>query len=79
MMSSSSTWKISVLFGRIVGGEPRSPYASSDGHTMRALPPTFIVCTASVQQGITPFSGKVAGSPRLMELSNTLPFTSVPS
>ena len=40
--------------------------------------PTFIDCTASVQHGMTSLSGKLAGSPRCSELSNTVPSISVP-
>src|SRR5262245_55186500 len=78
-MSSNCTSKTNVEPGGICGGAPRSPYASSDGHTTLLLPPTFMSCTASVQQGMTPLSGNVVGSPRWMELSNTVPFTSLPS
>src|SRR5438093_1365085 len=49
----------------------------SEGQTRRLLPPTFMSCNPSVQHLMTPFSGKVAGSPRLMELSNTVPSVSV--
>ena len=52
--------------------------AMSDGHTSLLLPPTFISCTPSVQHLMTWFSAKVAGSPRWIELSNTLPFGNVP-
>ena len=77
-ISSSSTSKTRVAPGLIVGGRPWSPYAMSDGHTSLLLPPTFMSCTPSVQHLMTPFSGKVMGSPRLTELSNTVPSVSVP-
>src|SRR5262249_33451269 len=77
-ISSSSTSNMSVDPGLIFGGEPRSPYAASDGHTSLLLPPTFICCRPSVQQGMTPLSGNVAGWPRSTELSNTVPSVSVP-
>ena len=56
----------------MAGGDPRSPYAVEEGHTIWAFPPFFIFCSASVQQGTTPFSGNSAGSPRLIELSKTV-------
>ena len=62
----------------IVGGEPRSPYAMSDGQISFAFPPTFIICTPSVQHGITPLSGNVTGSPRSTELSKVSPLVSLP-
>ena len=65
--------------GGMAGGDPRSPYAVEEGHTIWAFPPFFIFCSASVQQGTTPFSGNSAGSPRLIELSKTVPSTSLPS
>src|SRR5207244_1424931 len=77
-ISSSSTSKTSVAPGLMRGGAPRSPYARSAGHTSRLLPPTFIICTPSVQQRITPLSGNVTGSPRWYELSKTVPSVSVP-
>ena len=40
--------------------------------------PTFICCRASVQPAITPLTGKLAGSSRLYELSNSVPSMSVP-
>ena len=42
------------------------------------LSPTFMSCTPSVQPAMTPFKGKLIGSPRCTELSNTVPFSSVP-
>src|SRR6266581_3323823 len=77
--SSSSTSKLSVAPGGMTGGEPRSPYAIEDGHTTCAFSPFFIFCSASVQQGTTPFSPNSAGSPRLIELSKTVPSMSLPS
>jgi hypothetical protein len=56
--SSSSTSKLRVAPGGISGGEPRSPYASEDGHTTCDFSPFFIFCSASVQHGTTPFSGR---------------------
>src|SRR5947199_124002 len=50
----------------------------SEGQTSFALPPTFIIWSPSVQHLMTPFSGKVAGSPRCTELSNTVPSVSLP-
>ena len=38
--------------------------AIAAGQVSRALPPTFISCTPSVQPGITRSSGNTAGSPR---------------
>src|SRR4029453_17955239 len=41
-ISSSSTSNVSVEPGLIFGGAPRSPYATSEGHTSFAFPPGFI-------------------------------------
>ena len=57
--------KNSVAFGGITLPAPRAPYAICGGQVRRALPPTFMRCTPSVQQGMTRFSGKLAGCPRL--------------
>src|SRR5690606_20721866 len=78
-ISRSSTSKTSVAPGRISGGDPRDPYAASEGQMKRLLPPTFMCCSASVQQGITASSGNVTGSPRSTELSKTWPSISLPS
>src|SRR5665811_1414629 len=51
----------------------------SDGQVKIAFSPIFIRPTPSVQHLMTPLSGKVAGCPRLRELSNTVPSTSFPS
>ena len=50
-----------------------------DGQTSCARSPTFMRWSPSVQQGMTWFSANSAGSPRLRELSNTVPLVSVPS
>src|SRR5450432_2432081 len=78
-MLTSSTSKINVAPPGISGGRPPSPYAISDGQVRIAFSPTFIRPTPSVQHLMTPLSGNVAGSPRLRELSNTVPSTSFPS
>src|SRR4029453_3424616 len=61
------------------GGQPWSPYARSAGQTSRLLPPTLTSWRASGQHLITRFTGTVAGSPRGIELSKTLPSVSRPS
>src|SRR5262249_7652043 len=77
---TSRRWisQVGAAPGLIAGGEPRSPCAMSEGQVSLYLPPTFISCSANVQQGITPFNGNSAGSPRSTELSNTVPSRSVP-
>src|SRR6185369_14791696 len=52
-MPRSSTSNTSVEPGLMSGGDPRSPYAMSDGQVSFALPPTFISCTPSVQHLMT--------------------------
>ena len=49
------------------------------GDVKRNLAPSFISCTPSVQPGMTWFSPKSAGSPRLYELSKTVPSSRRPS
>jgi hypothetical protein len=66
--------------GMMIGSAPRSPYAMLDGQITRLLPPTFISISASVQQGMTPLTLRLAGwPPCLAELSNTVPSMSLPS
>src|SRR6201996_2220473 len=76
-MPTSSTSKIRSLFGGITP-TPREPYAVAAGHVSLAFSPTFIVATPCVQHGITRASGNSAGPPCLAELSNSVPFVSVP-
>ena len=52
-------------------GRPR--YASCCGIQTRISCPTDMSCRASVQPGITRFSGKVAGCPRATLLSKPFP------
>merc|ERR1719321_866873 len=49
----------------IFGGDPRSPYPSSDGMYISHLSPSTINCIASVQPPITWLGAKVVGEPRL--------------
>ena len=77
-MPSTSTSNISVVFGGITPGTPRAPYAAVAGQVSCALPPVFTFCMPSVQHGMTRFSAKLAGWPRLCELSNSVPSSSVP-
>ena len=54
-------------------GGPWPLYASSSGIQKRIFSPSTITCTPSVQPGITPFSGNVAGSPRCHRAVEHLP------
>src|ERR1051326_8519016 len=79
LIDTSSTSKISVALGPMgPPGVPRGPYARSGGMKSCHFEPTGINCRASVQPLITPVTGNVAGSPRLYELSNSVPLISVP-
>src|SRR6185437_2889136 len=79
LIESNSTSKIRVALGPIgPPGVPRGPYARSGGIKSCHLDPTGISCSASVQPLITPVTGNVAGSPRLYELSNSVPLIRVP-
>ena len=42
----------------MAGGDPRSPYAVEEGHTIWAFPPFFIFCSASVQQGLDAYESQ---------------------
>ena len=53
-IESSSTSKISVEFGSMSGGAPRSPYARFPGMNSCHFDPTGISCSASVQPLMTP-------------------------
>src|SRR6267378_5839772 len=74
----SSTSKISTALAPIVGLGPRAPYAISAGTKSCHLDPTGMSWRASVQPLMTLSTGKVAGWPRLYELSNSVPSMSVP-
>jgi len=74
---NNSTSKMSVLFGPPGPRDPL-PYAKLEGTYNSHLEPTGINCKASVQPLMTPVTGKVAGFPRLYELSNSSPFIRVP-
>jgi hypothetical protein len=74
---SSSTSKDSAEPPGILA-RSRSPYASSGGQVMRALPPTRIIGSVGDQQAIAPVSRISSGAPRSRELSNTRPSRSVP-
>src|SRR5207244_6585647 len=76
LASSNSTSKINVELGAISGPTVRSPYARFGGTKNLYFDPTFISCSPSVQPLITPLRGKLAGSPRLYELSNSVPLIS---
>src|ERR1051326_7643534 len=77
LIEINSTSKISVALGPIgPPGVPRGPEARSDGMKSCHFDPTGINCRASVQPLITPVTGNVAGSPRLYELSNSVPLIS---
>ena len=52
--------------------------ANSCGIVSFHLEPTGIICNASTQPRITPFTGNSAGVPRATELSNTVPSGNVP-
>src|SRR5882762_9306397 len=74
LIDTNSTSKVKVALGPIgPPGVPRGPYARSDGMKSCHFEPTGISCSASVQPLITPVTGNVAGSPRLYELSNSVP------
>src|SRR5581483_10660820 len=76
--SSSSTSKIRVELAPRSGLTALSPYARLAGINNSYFDPTFISSSASVQPLITPFTGNVAGWPRLYELSNSVPLINVP-
>lgn len=60
-IDNNSTSKINTVLGAIISPAPCSPYPNSDGINNLHLDPTGINCKASVQPGITWFTGKSAG------------------
>ena len=74
----SSSSNTSALPPGILGGEPRAPYASSDGIVSSHLSPSRMSCIASVHPLMTWFGANVAGRPRRTLESKTLPSGSVP-
>lgn len=60
-IDNNSTSKINTVLGAIISPAPCSPYPNSDGINNLHLDPTGINCNASVQPGITWFTGKSAG------------------
>ena len=59
LIPSNSTSKIKVSPGMMDGGAPRSPYARGAGMNNCHLEPTDIICSASVQPGMTPVTGRL--------------------
>lgn len=60
-IDNNSTSKINTVLGAIISPAPCSPYPNSEGINNLHLDPTGINCNASVQPGITWFTGKSAG------------------
>lgn len=60
-IDNNSTSKINTVLGAIISPAPCSPYPNSDGINNLHFDPTGINCKASVQPGITWFTGKSAG------------------
>merc|ERR1719163_2430569 len=57
----------------ILGGEPLSPYPSSEGMYISHLSPSTMSCMASVQPLMTWFGAKDVGEPRSYDESNLSP------
>ena len=63
-MEISSISKMRVALGPMAFPAPVSPYARLEGIKSCHFAPSFISGSASTHPAITPFTGKVAGSPR---------------